>query len=104
VALVDYAHDAVVVLDSGGDSRAPGAAITVALCGHWDHEPPCPLAPHHTEATSAGDEGTLWLRVSFEAEPDDEGRVRSLIDGALATGMLTGPDGQVTTWTVRAGA
>jgi hypothetical protein len=104
VARVDYAHDAVVVLDSGGDSRAPGAAITVALCGHWDHEPPCPLAPHHTEATSAGDDGTLWLRVSFEAEPDDEGRVRSLIDGELATGMLTGPDGQVTTWTVRAGA
>jgi hypothetical protein len=104
VARVDYAHDAVVVLDSGGESRAPGAAITVALCGHWDHEPPCPLAPHHTEATSAGDDGTLWLRVSFEAEPDDEGRVRSLIDGELATGMLTGPDGQVTTWTVRAGA
>ena len=40
-----YAHDAVVILDPGGDSRAPGGAITVALCGHWDHEPPCPLAP-----------------------------------------------------------
>jgi hypothetical protein len=36
-----YAHDAFVILDPGEDTRAPGGAITVALCGHWDHEPPC---------------------------------------------------------------
>ena len=63
-----YAHDAVVALDSGGDPRAPGGAITVALCGHWDHEPPCPLAPHHTDATHGGDD-TLRLRVLFAADP-----------------------------------
>ena len=33
-----FAHDAVLALAPGADERAPGAAITVALCGHWDHE------------------------------------------------------------------
>ncbi|MGH3676625.1 MAG: hypothetical protein ACRDU5_12985 [Mycobacterium sp.] len=103
MARTAYAHDAVVVLDPGGDSVAPGGAITVALCGHWDHEPPCPLAPHHTDARPVGD-GTLRLRVLLAADPRDEARVRSLIGQALASGRLTGPDGRVTTWTVRASA
>jgi hypothetical protein len=80
-----------------------GGAITVALCGHWDHEPPCPLAPHHTDATPAGQD-TVRLRVLFAAHPDDEARVRSLIGPALSTGRLTGPDGRVTTWTVQSRA
>ncbi len=93
-----YAHDAVVIVDPGGDPRAPGGAITVALCGHWDHEPPCPLAPHHTDASPAGD-GTVRLRVLFGT--DDEERVRSLIAQALTSGRLAGPDGRVTTWAVK---
>jgi hypothetical protein len=100
VARASYAHDAVVTLDAGGDSRAPGGAITVALCGHWDHQPPCPLAPHHTDAVP-GDDGTVRLHVVFESEPEDETRVRELIDQALSAGRLTGPDGRVTSWTVR---
>jgi hypothetical protein len=95
-----YAHDAVVILDPGGDSRAPGGAITVALCGHWDHKPPCPLAPHHTDATPADDDA-LRLRVLFATEPADEQRVRELITQALASGHLTGPDGRVTRWMVK---
>jgi hypothetical protein len=95
-----YAHDAIVVLDSGGDIRAPGGAITVALCGHWDHEPPCPLAPHHTDA-SLGDDGTVSIRVLFAAEPHDEGRVRELITQALSSARLTSPDGRVTRWMVK---
>jgi hypothetical protein len=93
-----YAHDAVVTLGPGGDPAALGGAITLALCGHWDHEPPCALAPHHTNAVPA-DEGTVRLRVLFAT--DDEARVRELIGRALASGQLTGPDGRVTTWTVR---
>jgi hypothetical protein len=92
-----YAHDAVVVLDPGGDARAPGGAITVALCGHWDHEPPCPLAPHHTDATPEGDD-TFRVRILFAAEPADEKRVRALIGQALSSGRLRGPDGRVTRW------
>ncbi|MFF2029006.1 hypothetical protein [Arthrobacter sp. NPDC058192] len=57
------AHTAVVALPSGGDQAAPGAAITLELCGSWDHEPPCPLAPHHTEARRTG--AVLRLRVLF---------------------------------------
>src|SRR5262245_3569595 len=95
-----YAHDAVVILDAGGDPRALGGAITVALCGHWDHEPPCPLATHHTDATRAGDD-MVELRVLFAAEPEDEPRVRSLIGEALSSGRLTGPDGRVTRWIVK---
>jgi hypothetical protein len=95
-----YAHDAAVILDPSGDDRAPGGAITVALCGHWDHEPPCPLAPHHTDATPADDD-TLRLRVLFAADPADEERVRSLITQALSSGRMTGPDGRVTRWMVQ---
>ena len=86
-----FAHDAVVAMDPTDDERAPGAAITVALCGSWDHEPPCPLAPHHTHAERAGDE--VRLRILFATEPDDEQRVRGLIDGALAGGSTETPDG-----------
>ena len=77
-----YAHDAV--LTSAADDRAPGAAITVALCGHWEHDPPCPIAPHHTAATRDGDE--LRLRILFATEPDRVDEVRSRIDAALAAG------------------
>jgi hypothetical protein len=96
-----YAHDAVVILDPGGDTRAPGGAITIALCGHWDHQPPCPLAPHHTDVTPADDD-PLRLRVLFAADPADELRVRELITQALSSGHLTGPDGRVTRWMVKA--
>lgn len=97
-----YAHDAVVVLDPGGDAGAPGGAITVALCGYWDHPPPCPLAPHHTAATREGE--AVRVRVLFAADPADEPRVRASIDRALAGGTATGPDGTTTTWTLRSAA
>jgi hypothetical protein len=45
----------VLALPPGADERAPGAAVTVAPCGHWEHEPPCPLAPHHVRAARAED-------------------------------------------------
>jgi hypothetical protein len=77
-----YAHHAVII--STGDERAPGAAVTVALCGHVEHEPPCPLAPHHTGVTREGD--TLRLRILFATEPDHVDEVRTRIDDALAGG------------------
>jgi hypothetical protein len=91
-----FAHDAVLTLDDGGDERAPGGAITVALCGSWSHEPPCPLAPHHTGVHRSGDE--LTLRLLFAADPADEPRVRSLVDDVLARGWGDSPDGSRTTW------
>src|SRR5215218_9333473 len=91
-----FAHDAVLVLGEDGDDRAPGGAITVALCGSWSHEPPCPLAPHHTAAHRDGEEVTL--RLLFAAAPEDEQWVRTLVEETLARGEGTDPDGVRTTW------
>jgi hypothetical protein len=93
-----FAHDAVVVLAAEGDDRAPGGAITVALCGKPSHEPPCPLAPHHTGVTRSGREATL--RVLFACDAHEEDRVRGLIDEALARGWGEDPEGVRTHWDV----
>ncbi|BFU43823.1 hypothetical protein [Krasilnikovia sp. MM14-A1004] len=91
-----YAHRAVLVLEPGADERAAGGAITTALCGHWAHEPPCPLAVHHTAAQRHGDE--LHLRILFATAPDRVDEVRGRIDAALAAGRFTGPEGGVSRW------
>jgi hypothetical protein len=76
-----YAHDAVLEMDPDADVNAPGGAITTALCGHWEHEPPCPLAPHHTRADRDGDR--VRLHVLFATAPDREAEVRGRIEAAL---------------------
>ncbi|WBB70720.1 hypothetical protein [Micromonospora sp. WMMD812] len=91
-----FVHEAVLLMEPDADLRAPGGAITVALCGHWDHEPPCPLAPHHTRVDRVG--GEVRLRVLFAVEPDREQVVRHRIDQALSGGQLRGPDGVTTRW------
>jgi hypothetical protein len=91
-----FAHEALLSMPPGADVAAAGAAVTVALCGHWEHQPPCPLAPHHTVAEWVGDE--VRVRTLFAVEPELESDVRARIDGALAGGRLVGPDGAVTTW------
>ena len=85
-----------------GDLGAPGAAITVALCGHWEHEPPCPLAPHHTAAHRA--DGEVRLRTLFAVEPAREDEVRERIASALAAGALKGADGREARWRLLASA
>jgi hypothetical protein len=94
-----YAHDAVLDMPPDADVRAPGAAITVALCGYWNHEPPCPLAAHHIRAERVGDQ--VHLRVLFATEPDNEPVVRQRIDAALSQGELAGPDETATRWRLR---
>jgi hypothetical protein len=97
-----FAHAATLVLGGGGDEGAPGAAVTVALCGSWEHEPPCPLAPHHTAVERAGNE--LRLRTVFVVAPELEDLVRDRIGDALTSGGLVGPDGRGTTWQLRSSA
>jgi hypothetical protein len=94
-----FVQEAVLLMEPDADVRAPGAAVTVALCGHWEHEPPCPLAPHYVSAD--GNDGELRVRILFAAEPDKEGEVRHLIEQALS-GQLTFPDGFATPWQLRA--
>jgi hypothetical protein len=92
-----FVHAATVTLAPGGDERAPGAAVTVALCGHWEHEGDCRW-PHHT-AIAIGPAGDHGLRTVFAAEPGDEAAVRQRIATALVRGAQDGPAG-ATTWTV----
>jgi hypothetical protein len=89
-------HRAVLSLSPGADRRAPGGAVTVALCGSWEHPPPCPLAPHST--TVDGPDEALDVRVVFATAPDAEADVRRRIEAALAGGGITGPDGTVSRW------
>ncbi len=98
-----YAHDAVLTLAPGGDERAPGAAVTLELCGSWEHEGACPVAPHHTVTHRDG--GELGVRVLFAVAADRERAVRDRVVDALSGGQLVGPDGTTTRWRlVRHGA
>lgn len=92
-----FAHEARLAMDADADIAAPGAAITRALCGHWDHPPPCPVAPHHTAARRLGED--VLLRVLFAVDPTLEEAVRGHIEAALARGHLDGPHGAVA-WTL----
>ena len=96
--MTDFVHEAAIDLANGADPRAPGGAITVALCGHWEHEPPCRW-PHHTDITPEGDRHVV--RTVFTAAPEEEPAVRQRIVEALESGRQTGPDGRVSRWTVR---
>jgi hypothetical protein len=90
-----FVHHATLVMSSEADVDAPGAAVTLELCGSWDHKPPCPL-PHHTHAERTGT--TVSLRVVFATEPENEEDVRRRIDEALRTGSVIGRTGSSTRW------
>jgi hypothetical protein len=77
-----YAHEAVLWMAADGDERAPGAAVTVALCGRWDHEPPCLLASHFIDVVR--DDSEVRLRILFATEPGNEPEARRRIDLALS--------------------
>ncbi|WP_457252507.1 hypothetical protein [Pedococcus sp. P5_B7] len=92
-----WAHTEVCRVDAlAGDPAALGGAVTVALCGHWEHEGPCRWE-HVTRPEVDG--GAVVVTVCFDADPEDEQEVRELIRSALAAGSLVGPDGRTTTWT-----
>jgi hypothetical protein len=97
-----FAHDALLTMGQHEDERAPGAAITEALCGSSQHEPPCPLAPHHTSSHRSG--GQVQLRVLFAAESGSAAEVRQRIDQALAQGAMQAPSGARTTWRLQQSA
>lgn len=92
-------HLATIEMSEDDDVGGPGAAITLALCGSWEHSPPCPLAEHHTRPTR--DRGTVNLRVTFVTEPEHQEEVRRAIEAALRTGASTSPDGVTSRWVLR---
>jgi hypothetical protein len=98
--VTEFVHEATVDLADGADPRALGGAITAALCGHWDHEPPCRW-PHHTDVASTG-AGHVVTTV-FTADPAEEALIRGSIVAAIRSGQLIGPDGRLNRWRVREG-
>ena len=90
-----YVHTARARLEPRGDPAALGAAVTVGLCGSWEHDGPC-LWPHHSGTGSDGDVTTV--RTVFCARPEHETEVRRLADAALGSGRQEGPDGHATVW------
>lgn len=74
---------AEVAFGSGADPRAPGGAVTVALCGSWEHEGSCRW-PHHTAVDSAVTPS--HVRVVYVVHDDELEEVRSRIESALARG------------------
>jgi hypothetical protein len=83
-----FVHEAALVLESGADPRAPGAAVTVGLCGHWEHEGACRWP--HLSVVSRVDGRDLTLRVLFACEAQDEHEVRERIADALTRGRVDG--------------
>jgi hypothetical protein len=92
-----YVHEAVLETFLG-DEGAPGAAITTALCGAWEHEPPCPLAPHYTGVEREDDR--LRLRVLFAAAEADEPEVRRRLTETLERGSTKDREGHPVTWSL----
>ena len=97
-----FAHDAVLDMEPDADLTGPGGSVTLALCGAFDHPPPCPFAPHHTRAERRTD--GVAVRVLFATDAAREAEVRAKIDQALAAGSCDGPDGTRTLWTFRSSA
>jgi hypothetical protein len=75
--------EAVLTLDEGVDPAAVGAAVTVALCGHWEHEPPCRW-PHNNATVPDG--GASLHRTLFVAPCEEADDVRARIEAALRAG------------------
>ena len=83
-----YVHVAELLLRWDNEAAAPGGAVTEALCGSVDHQPPCRW-PHHNAIGSVS--RPAHFRTVFVATPDEESEVRALIDRGLHAG----------TWEVR---
>jgi hypothetical protein len=82
--------DVDLELHSGADRRAPGAAVTVALCGHWEHDGACRW-PHNSRIDDSRVPARLRT-VAIVDEPSVAEVLRRMEDGLRAA-----PD-----WTVLA--
>lgn len=82
-------------LEPGADSRSPGGAVTIALCGHWEHEGACRW-PHYSHVEPIGN--SFLMTVEFNCPEHDLSEVQQRIEGALKGGMCIGPDGRENHW------
>jgi hypothetical protein len=80
-----YVLEAALTLTAGVDPAAVGAAVTTALCGHWEHEGGCRW-PHNNEISADGENGRASFRTVFLAPQPEEADVRTRIERALHDG------------------
>ena len=99
-----YVSEYLLVLADDTDPAAPGAAITRALCGHWEHDGACRW-PHHTATApvataddggvgtttdDGGDDGEeergFLVRTVFVCPSSEEAEVRAGIAAGLRDG------------------
>jgi hypothetical protein len=81
--IASFVHEGDLELPDTTDRAAIGAAVTTALCGHWEHEGPCRW-PHNNAIHGRG--STFLFRTLFIAPRADEAHVRGRIDRALRSG------------------
>jgi hypothetical protein len=79
VTAAAYVVAARLRLSPDVDPAAVGASVTVALCGHWEHEGPCRW-PNNS------DYGREGGRTIFVAPPGEAPQVAALIERALREG------------------
>jgi len=72
--------EAELELDLGLDPAAVGAAVTVELCGHWEHDGPCRWP--HNSAIDAGHH-PVGFRTLFVADDAEAEVVRNRVEAAL---------------------
>ena len=75
-----FVVEAELVLHDGIDPAAVGAAVTVELCGHWEHEGPCRWP--HNSAIEVEREPARF-RTLFVADESEATLVRDRIATAL---------------------
>jgi hypothetical protein len=78
-----FVVEAEIALREEADPAAVGAAVTVELCGHWEHEGPCRW-PHNSAIEA--DREPARFRTLFVADAEDEAAVRARIERALRDG------------------
>jgi hypothetical protein len=72
--------EAELELDVGLDPAAVGAAVTVELCGHWEHDGPCRWP--HNSAIDAG-RHPVGFRTLFVADDAEAEAVRLRVEAVL---------------------
>lgn len=72
--------EAQLLLPAGFDPAAIGAAVTVELCGHWEHEDACRW-PHNSAIES--DRDPARFRTLFVADEAESAVVHERIEATL---------------------
>ena len=78
-----FVVEAELELRAGCEPPAVGAAVTVDLCGHWEHDGACRW-PHNSAIDAA--RRPARFRTIYVADASEAPRVRARIEAALRAG------------------